>query len=534
VCLRSLPYALCLFSVAFATIGLTVGTWGWLGIPMNQISSLGPIVVLVIAIAGGIHIVSVYAQGLHDGMSRSEAMRHSLAINIQPVSLATLTTSIGFLSLNYSSSPGIFGFGNIIALGTGWAYLVTLCLLPALIMLLPVNRIPRPLGVQGFIAWVVMIVETRAKTLLWGGTALVVATFAMLPLNTLDFNRYSFVDEGSDFHYVMTALREKIGNDQSLVYTVDSGQYYGITETDFLQAVDELSRWVESQPEATFVTSYTDLLRTLNKSEHDDDPAWEVLPQDQLQIIDYLVGYQLIQEIEPNLEPIFNADYSSIRLLVGTSNLSNGALIALNDRIDRWLDTHLDPRFQVLHGDNSILFARLDQAISEELAKGFALSFLLITLVLMVGLRSLRYGLLSIMPNLFPATIVFGFWGLFVGELSPYVLMLFSISIGIVVDDTVHILSKYITALRAGDSPASAVRYSLDKAGSAITITTASLAVGTFVLVFSNTYHFQNVALLLTPIIIVALLLDLLFLPPLLVWYDRWRSQRRVAAAVAR
>ena len=532
LCLRSLPYAVCLFAVAFATIGLSVGTWGWLGIPFNQISSLGPIVVLVIAIAGGIHIVSVYGQGLAQSMTRLDAMRHSLSVNLQPVTLAAITTSMGFLSLNYSSSPGIYGFGNVIALGTWWAYVVTLCLLPALIMLLPTNKIPRPLGVQGFIRWVRREVDVRANLWLAISSGIIVVTLALLPLNKLDFNRYSFVDQDSDFHYVMTALREKIGNDQSLVYSIDSGAYYGITEPEFLSAVDEFSEWVEAQPEASFVNSYTGLLRTLNKAEHDDDPAWDVLPQDKLQIIDYLVGYQLIQEIEPNLEPIFNADYSSIRFVVGTSNLTNGQLLGLNDRIESWIANNLDPDYRVLHGDNGILFARLDQTITEELAKGFALSFVLITLTMLIGLRSVRYGLLSIMPNLFPATIVFGCWGLLVGELSPYILMLFSISIGIVVDDSVHILSKYIGARREGQAPEDSVNYSLDKAGSAITITTLSLAVGTFILVFSNTYHFQNVALLLTPIIVVALLLDLLFLPPVLVKLDRWLAARRSARTV--
>ena len=122
-------------------------------------------------------------------------------------------------------------------------------------------------------------------------------------------------------------------------------------------------------------------------------------------------------------------------------------------------------------------------------------------------------------------TIVFGFWGLFVGELSPYILMLFSISIGLVVDDSVHILSKYISARRDGQSPESAVQYSLEKAGPAIMITTVSLALGTLILVFSNTFYFQNVARLLTPIILVALLLDLLFLPPLLIKFDNWLEQ---------
>ncbi|MDZ7784785.1 MAG: MMPL family transporter [Halioglobus sp.] len=529
-CLRSVVFSLCVFAVAFVTIGLTVGTMGWAGIAFNQISNMGPLVVLTIAMADGIHIVSIYLQGLARSLSREEALRQSLAVNIQPVTLATLTTAMGFLSLNYCSSPGIYGFGNVVALGVCWAFLVTLTLLPALLLLVPVKRVPRPLGVQGFIAAVLRLVERRGGVLLAASAVLIVATLAMLPLNKVDFTRFSFIDKDSDTHKVFKALSEKIGNDQSLVYSIDSNTYYGITEPEFLREVEQLSDWLEAQPEASFVRSYTDFLKTMNRNEHDNDPEWEILPTDKLQVIDYLVSYQLVQEIEPNLEPIFNQDYSAVRLVAGTSNLSNAELIGFNDRIESWISDNLNPDYEVLHGDNSILFARLDRSISVQLLQGFTLSFLLITATMLIGLRSIRYGLLSIMPNLFPATIVFGVWGLLVGELSPYVLMLFSISIGLVVDDSVHVLSKYLYARRDGETPEDAVRYSLHRAGSAITITTLSLAAGTLVLVFSNTFYYQNVALLLTPIIIVALLLDLFCLPPLLVKFDNWREGRAAPA----
>jgi predicted RND superfamily exporter protein len=266
-------------------------------------------------------------------------------------------------------------------------------------------------------------------------------------------------------------------------------------------------------------------------AEHDNDEAWKILPDDNLQIIDYLVSYQLIQEIEPNLSPMFNPDYSAIRVSVGTSNLSNKQLVAFNDKIEQWLEANLNPNYRIMHGDNSILFARLEHSISVQLIEGFGLSFILITLTLLVGLRSVRYGLISMIPNMFPATIVFGVWGLFVGELSPYVLMLFSISVGLVVDDSVHVLSKYIYARRHGAEPEAAVGESLEKAGSAITITTITLAVGMLALVFSNTAYYQSVATLLAPIIIVALLLDILFLPPLLIKLDRWLEGRLGLAA---
>ena len=396
--------------------------------------------VLVIAIADGIHIVSVYSQGLNAGKDKMEAMRESLTINIQPVTLATITTAMGFLSLNYCSSPGIYGFGNIVAIGVCWAYLVTLALLPTLILWLPASKAAKPLGVHGFIPVVSDLVAKRGGLLLAIGAIIIAATLAMLPLNKVDFDRYSFIDQESDFHHVITALREKIGNDQSLDYSIDSGEYYGITEPEFLKQVDVFSKWLEEQPEASFVTSYTDYLRSRNLSEHDDDDKWDRLPLDKLQVIDYLVGYQLVQEIEPNLAPIFNSDYSAIRLSVGTSNLTNRQLLSFNERIDNWIANNVNPAYRVLHADRNILFARLDRAITVELMQGFTLSFILITLTLLIGLKSVRYGLLSIMPNLFPATIVFGFWGLFIGQVSPYVLMLFSISIGLVVDlSLIHI-----------------------------------------------------------------------------------------------
>lgn len=525
-CLRSVVLAVCITLVSVGALLMTVGTVGWAQLPFNQISNMGPLVVVTIAMADGIHIVSVYLQNLHAGMTKNEAMRDSLKVNLQPVTLATITTAMGFLSLNYCSSPGIYGFGNVVAMGAVWAFVITLTLLPGLVMLVPIKRVPKPLGVRAFIGAVTTLGMRRGPLLFWGSLALIVVTLALLPLNRVDFDRFTFIDKDSDFHRVMTALSQKIGNDESLAYSINSADYYGITEPAFLNEVDRFSTWLEGQEEVSFVRSYTSLLKSMNAAEHDHDEAYEVLPEDNLQIIDYLVGYQLIQEIEPHLEPLFNADYSSVRLEVGTSNLSNRQLLALSDKIDDWIANNLNPDYKILHGDYSILFARLEHSISMQLLQGFTLSFILITATLIVGLRSLRYGMLSIAANLFPATIVFGFWGLFVGQLSPYILMLFSISIGLVVDDSVHVLSKYIVARKRNDAPEEAVTYSLDKAGSAITITTASLALGTLVLVFSNTFYYQNVALLLTPIIIVALLLDLLFLPQLLIRYDRWREAR--------
>ena len=116
-CLRSLMSAFSLFVLTAVTLAVTLGSHALLGIPLNQISRLGPLVVAVIAMADGIHIVSVYAQGLLRGLDKESAMVESLNINFTPIALATITTTMGFLSLNFSSAPTIYGFGIIIAIG---------------------------------------------------------------------------------------------------------------------------------------------------------------------------------------------------------------------------------------------------------------------------------------------------------------------------------------------------------------------------------------------------------------------------------
>ena len=526
-CLGSLLSSIALAVVALTTIIVTVGTHALLDIPLNQISRLGPAVAGIVAFADGIHVLSVYAQKILRGTDRKQALIESININFRPIALATVTTTMGFLSLNLSSAPAIYGFGNIVAIGVIWAFFFTVFLLPAMILLIPARSIAKPLGVSGFIEGVLRLVARREKTLFWGFLGLIAVTLFMLPLNKLDNDPFDFIDEGSDLSVVVEIQQREFENDRGLAFVVRSNEYYGITNRDFLDNVDDIATQLEADPQISWVSTYTDYLKLRNKAANDDDEAYEVIPEDQLTVIDYLVGYQLVAEIDPNLGQIFNKDYSAIYLYVATSGLSDEEILQLANKIDVLAENYASESFQVTHANNTILGARLNQIISTELFTGFSLSLVMITLTMMIGLRSLRYGLLSIAPNVFPITIVFGLWGLIEGNLSPYVLMLLAVSIGLVVDDSVHVLSKYKTARDSGKSPGESIEESISLAGSAITITTLWMSVGIALMGFSSTTIFQNLTSIITPIIVVALFLDLLFLPSLLTRFDSWIDRTR-------
>ena len=520
---RSVLLGASILLVSMLTIAMTVGILGWVGVSFNTISVMAPLVVVTIAVANSVHLVSIYRQRRLAGMAPAEAMVQSLRYNLRPISLATLTTIAGFASLNLASSPAISSFGSVVALGVAIAWALTLLVLPGVVLLLPVDVGTRT-AQQPLLARITAgcrrVVVAHGTLILWTVALLALLALPLSLRNTTDFDRASFVNEDSVLHDYVTAVSTRMARGPQLVYGIDARTPDGVVEPEFLRRVDEFAQWVRQQDGVLQVASLVELVKGVNVVTNDNQPGFAVIPDDVAVIEDHLFNYQMVQVSSFTLDNFVNADFSLLRLFVGTGELSNQETLDLNEHIGAEFARRL-PEYGLLHGSSTLVFARMNEAVTLELLRSYALSLLLITLALIIGMRSLSYGLLSMLPNLLPAVFVFGAWGLLVGSIDPFVMMLFSISIGLVVDDTVHILSSYQSCRAEGLTPRAAVDISLERAGPALIITTAVLALGTCVLMAASTLYFQQAATLLVPIVVVALVLDLLFFPALLMRLDR-------------
>jgi len=278
------------------------------------------------------------------------------------------------------------------------------------------------------------------------------------------------------------------------------------------------------------VASLVDVVKTINEtlegSRGGDNSDSYRLPESADLVEQHLMNYVSVQTDSYALANFINTDFSTIRFFITTRPLSNQGIIDLDQAIgDYFHTTFADTGMRLLRGSSALLFARMDRAVTVELIQSYLLSLLMITIALTVGLRSLYFGLISVVPNLLPATLVFGTWGLLVGTVDPFVMMLFSISIGLVVDDTVHILSTYQRQRQHGLSVDTAIQAAIAKAGPALTITTAVLTLGALILLLASTLYFQQAARLLVPIVVLALVLDLTFLPVLLSRLEQLRER---------
>ncbi|NKB35015.1 MAG: MMPL family transporter [Pseudomonadales bacterium] len=508
--------------VIFSLIS-TVGALGFLNFSFNNISIMAPLVVVIICVATSVHIISIYKQALHKGQNKVDSMRHSMAYNFQPVTLAALTTAIGFSSLNMCSSPAVQDFGRIVSLGIVFSYVLTLLMLPTLLIWL--SKIPKEsdrVGVpflQNELQQLIDFTNRWNKQIFVGCSALAIFTLLMLPLNETDFDRLDYIASDSDIQLYYDLVSEHMNRGPSITYGIDSNFEEGAIDPEFLAEVDEFSAWLMEQSDVESVISLTEVLKTVNQIVNDNDEDYFLLPVDRRTNINYLNAYRMVEQNYFPLSSFLNSDSSYITLTVNAAPMSNQEIIDLDERIGAKFDETFSSA-NLIHGSGILLFARMDELVTVELLQGYSVSLLLITLCLVVGFRSFYFGVLSVLPNLLPATIVFGMWALFVGQLDPFVMMVFSISIGMVVDDTVHILSHYLEGRKAGADKSGAVAHSIKIAGPALTITTMVLAFGTTVMIFANTLYFQQSAKLLVPIVVLALVLDLIYLPTILKRFD--------------
>lgn len=531
---RSVSLGASILFVAFVTVLMTVGSLAWAGWYFNTISVMAPLVVVTIAVADSVHIISLFRQFMQAGQAPVAAMHASLSVNFRPISLATITTIIGFASLNLASAPAVSSFGTVVAIGVAFAYALTLCVLPALVLLLPERflQLPQNQGKAGLIATIIAACQSLVFK---HGTALLVliSVLACLALalsfrNSTDFDRTAFISEDSPLHDYYSAVSARMQRGTQLSYGVRVDAADGVVEPAFLRRLDEFSQWLRSQEGVANVVSLVELVKTVNQIMHEEDANSYAIPDDVAAIDEALFNYSIAQASDFRLDTLLSDDLKLMRFYVLTDTQSNQGIIELSDRLDAQF-TQQFPDAQLLHASSTLLFARMDKAVTFELLQGYAFSLMMITLTLIVGLRSVYYGLLSVLPNLLPAVLVFGVWGLFVGRIDPFVMMLFSISIGLVVDDTVHVLSTYQSGRAEGMNPAAAIECALAKAGPALTITTAVLALGTCVLIAASTLYFQQAATLLVPIVVLALLLDLTYFPALLLRFDRVASRPSAA-----
>ncbi|MCW8852796.1 MAG: efflux RND transporter permease subunit, partial [Gammaproteobacteria bacterium] len=363
-------------------------------------------------------------------------------------------------------------------------------------------------------------VIAKQKPLLYGNAIIILLLATMVPLNELNDEFVSYFDETIEFRRDSDYSAKNLTGVYYIDYALGTEESGGISDPEYLANVAEFSQYLRSQPEVIHVQTISDTFKRLNKNMHGDDPAWQRLPEERNLAAQYLLLYEMSLPYGLDLNNQIDVDKSATKISVTIKTLSSNEVIAFDDATIRWLEENM-PSIKVYNGSPTIMFAHLGKRNINSMLTGTSIALVLISAVLIFFLGSLKYGFISLLPNLTPALAAFGIWGMTVAEVGIGLSIVTGMTLGIVVDDTVHFLSKYLRARREkGLNAEDAVRYAFNNVGLALLVTSVVLVAGFMILAQSHFYLNSSMGLLTSVVIMLALIIDLTLLPALLMKFS--------------
>ncbi|MDX1335699.1 MAG: MMPL family transporter, partial [Gammaproteobacteria bacterium] len=517
VFVRSVSGTLGTLIVIVMSIMAAMGSAGWLGIKLTPPSASAPLMILTLAVADCVHFLTNYVHSMRDGHSKHQAIIESLRINFFPIFLTSLTTVIGFLSLNFSDAPPFRDLGNITAMGVTYAFVFSVAFLPALVAVLPARIRPgKQLSQVSMIRLAEYVINKRRSLLIGVGVVALILT-AMVPRNELNDVFVEYFDKSINFRTHTDMVADNLTGMYFIDYSIPAGDTGGVSDPEFLKKIQLFADWMRSQPEVLHVNTITDTFKRLNRNMHGDSQEWYRLPEERDLAAQYLLLYEMSLPYGLDLNNQINIDKSATRISVTLKTISSNEVLELEKRVQRWFEDNA-PELAVKGASPTIMFANIGQRNIESMLVGTSVALVLISFVLIFALRSFKLGMISLVPNLLPAGVAFGLWAIFVGEVGLALSVVAAMSLGIVVDDSVHFLSKFVRARREkGLDVRDAVRYAFSTVGVALVVTTLVLFAG-FMVLAQSAFELNAAMGLLTGVtIVIALVLDFLLLPPILI-----------------
>ena len=519
--LRSLVAVAGSFLVILMSVVSAMGSIGFMSGDIAQPFIMVPILIATLAVADCVHLFTLYFQNLDSSRKSKEAMLESLKLNLQPLFLTSLTTAIGFLSLNLAPVEPLRGIGNGVAVGVFLAFIFTVLLLAPIVSYFNVKQ-SKNINFQKNIARKLGKFSIKNyKRLLVIVPVISCFLMAFIPLNKTNDNPLEFYSE----RYTTSAadskwISQRIGGTFPVSYELYSQGI--VSDPEFLREVDKFSEWLASNKEVLHVSSLSKIMKNLNKTLHGKQEEWNIIPTEPDLSAQYLFFYEMSLPYGLDLTNSISQNKESIKLVASLKELGSLEYREFAKRVENYASQNMPEDMVSIGTGTRPIFAFMSNMLITQLTYALGIGIVLITATIILFFRSLRYGMLTSVTNLLPIGVAFGIWAIVSGEISMLVGIGMGTTLGIIVDFTVHFLSKYLHARRQKNlSAEEAVEYAFETVGFALIITSFSLILGFLVLLQAFFIPIHGFVLFSSIAFLSALIIDLLLFPALLITWDK-------------
>ncbi len=505
----------------------TLGTMALLGISLNLMTVLIPLIVSIVAMSDVVHVLAGYrSQEIH--LPPEEAIRLVWKKTGVAILLTSLTTSIGFLSVAISDVPMIIEFGLFTAYGVMLAYVLTLVLMP---MLLPWCRREAGPQEQAVLSrWMArqLFPWIARRKLLVLGSSLVLLGVAALGIRQVKVNASLYQDLSAEDEFSLTLdfferYFSGIRGVEVALAVADSQRT--LLDPASLEKMDRLHQYLEKQFGLGQIQDLTVVLKQGNRSMNAGRPAYFHLPDDP-EIARFLQLQCMANFDDLHLETVVSRDFRQGRMVGRIQDLGSAEMERRNAAFEAFVADSLDAGWLSVELTGiPLLLDRSHRKIADSLFVGLILAMTVISMILGWLFRSLTMTLIALIANLLPLFFVLGYMGWGGVDMNFSTAIIFTIAFGIAVDDTIHMMGSYRTERKSGHSAFLALENTFFTTGKAVVVTSLVLVIGFGLLMLSSFPSTGTTGSLLSLALVLAVLGDVVVLPALLLVFDKRNNQ---------
>ncbi len=512
---RSLTGVLLPVIVIVGTVILVYGFTALMNHELNILNAIVPVIVLAIGIADAVHILVDYYHEVNMGRTSKKAAENTIINLFSPCFFTSITTSISFLAFTTSRIVPLRELGMQSAFGVFVAFVLSITFLPALLSYFKTKGVKAKKITQEniffnlFIKIAKFTPEQNKKILITYGILTLLFIYFVLQVK-VDANAMNYFKDNItvkiDTEYIDSRLKGTLNAE----FIIDAEADGGVKNPAFLRKLEKFQNYLQTIPEFGRVISMLDYLKKMNQAMHNDDKAYYKIPDSREETAQYLLLYSFTSPDE-DLSDMIDFKYRHARISVRIPIMDTSKNKALMEKVKVFLKTEF-PYLPVNPTGLVILFNNIDEYILDSQISSFSLAFLLIFFMMVLVFRSLKFGALSMIPNLLPVLAAGGLMGFLGINLEFGTVMVACVVIGIGVDDTIHYIGRYLRKRRENIGIRESIQLALTESGKPIIFTSIILFFGFFVLLFASLTLNIYFGLLVCIAVIVALLADLFYL----------------------